>query len=310
MTPDVHESLLGIRGLLNQSVIAVDVPCVACEYSLRMQPTQGLCPECGTPVGESLNGSRPLFGGSAWLGRIWWGLLIAPSAITWGLAVAALGTAVGSLVANEQRPAVMLIVAAIGFCPGVLAAVATVLLVTARRDGWDGEARWAIVARVAIAAWVASMIAFCLLVRLAEAGPFPELWGFVAWAELTIFSVGVSAFTLAVMGTARRLSALATSARARGLAFSCKCIFWLGVVFQVLGWIVYLCATFFVHRGLADDAPLADSAVFLIAGGGLIGLLVVFCMSCVAALMILFEGVPCISRQMKFAKSVEASVGQ
>ena len=36
--------------------VSFDTPCRACGYSLRWQPTDGRCPECGLNVGESLRG--------------------------------------------------------------------------------------------------------------------------------------------------------------------------------------------------------------------------------------------------------------
>lgn len=37
---------------------APDVPCIRCGYSLLGLPVQGVCPECGAPVAESLRGDR------------------------------------------------------------------------------------------------------------------------------------------------------------------------------------------------------------------------------------------------------------
>jgi len=37
------------------SIIDHDLPCVGCGYNLRMQPRDGRCPECATPVAKSLN---------------------------------------------------------------------------------------------------------------------------------------------------------------------------------------------------------------------------------------------------------------
>src|SRR4051812_34970917 len=34
--------------------VAFDTPCRHCMYSLRALPTDGRCPECGTPVAESI----------------------------------------------------------------------------------------------------------------------------------------------------------------------------------------------------------------------------------------------------------------
>ena len=39
----------------SEPLIDFDLPCVACGYNLRMQPRDGRCPECATPVAKSLN---------------------------------------------------------------------------------------------------------------------------------------------------------------------------------------------------------------------------------------------------------------
>ena len=48
------------------SQLCADLACVHCEYNLRSQPIDGLCPECGKPVADSLG--PPLFEAA---GRPW-----------------------------------------------------------------------------------------------------------------------------------------------------------------------------------------------------------------------------------------------
>lgn len=52
-----------------QSLIDIDLACVACGYNLRTQPRDGRCPECATPVADSLLSADP-----AWCRSTAWGL--------------------------------------------------------------------------------------------------------------------------------------------------------------------------------------------------------------------------------------------
>lgn len=54
----------------HRGVVAVDLSCIECGYSLRSLPAAGVCSECGSPVPPSLNRDRLLFADPAWLGRV------------------------------------------------------------------------------------------------------------------------------------------------------------------------------------------------------------------------------------------------
>ena len=49
------------------SVVDRDVPCRKCAYNLRSLPVDGRCPECGSPVGLSLQGDLLRFSDPKWL---------------------------------------------------------------------------------------------------------------------------------------------------------------------------------------------------------------------------------------------------
>ncbi|MEM6459997.1 MAG: hypothetical protein AAF710_11475 [Planctomycetota bacterium] len=50
--------------------IAADLPCVTCGYLLRMQPTDGACPECGDPVRKTLDEGNVRLMPLDWLRRV------------------------------------------------------------------------------------------------------------------------------------------------------------------------------------------------------------------------------------------------
>jgi hypothetical protein len=65
-------------GVLPPGAIAVEVdrPCVRCSYNLRGLPVQGVCPECGTPVEQSLKGILLRFAAPEYLAAVESGLAL------------------------------------------------------------------------------------------------------------------------------------------------------------------------------------------------------------------------------------------
>ncbi len=76
--------------------VAADVPCRRCGYNLRGLPTDGRCPECGTPVGLSVRGGLIRYSDPAWIDRLRFGVncLLAYAVVT---VVAGVATGVGAL---------------------------------------------------------------------------------------------------------------------------------------------------------------------------------------------------------------------
>ena len=73
-------------------------PCLRCSYNLRGLPTDGPCPECGTPVQDSLRGSLLQFSSLEYLGTLVNGL----SLLTCGLILLVVGI-IGGLTALALR---------------------------------------------------------------------------------------------------------------------------------------------------------------------------------------------------------------
>jgi len=58
------------------NTVIVDLECRRCGYNLRTQPEQGVCPECGSPVGLSTRGNYLQFANPEWVGKVAKGLQI------------------------------------------------------------------------------------------------------------------------------------------------------------------------------------------------------------------------------------------
>lgn len=61
--------------------------CIGCGYDLQQLPVQGVCPECGTPIEESLRGPLLENADPQWLSRITLGQTL----LSWSFLVSALG---------------------------------------------------------------------------------------------------------------------------------------------------------------------------------------------------------------------------
>ena len=74
-TPPILNSQSEIRNPSTR--IDFDLPCVKCDYNLRTRPADGVCPECATPIRDSLRPDLLRFADVRWLGTIRNGMGIA-----------------------------------------------------------------------------------------------------------------------------------------------------------------------------------------------------------------------------------------
>ena len=170
--------------------IFVDVACRRCGYNLRGLKPDGLCPECGTPIGLSISGDLLRFADPAWLEKLALGIRY----ILWGLAVAVLFGILGGVVGAFLNPALG---QALGFVGGLLALYGTWLL-TAPDPSGIGEDRYANSRKVIRLALLIGLLGN-LTSMLMEAGGIPE------WMRILLALVGVFAGVIWVVGEFAKL---------------------------------------------------------------------------------------------------------
>jgi hypothetical protein len=116
-------------------VVAADLPCRKCSYNRRGLPTEGRCPECGTPVGLSLQGDLLRYSDPQWLDTLRQGIKLMLIGI--GIVVlAAIATVVSAAV--HHRGVVLTLVS----WAGNITMLAGTWLLTAPDPSGLGEERY------------------------------------------------------------------------------------------------------------------------------------------------------------------------
>lgn len=80
--------------------VSSDLNCARCGYNLRTLPVAGLCPECGSPIAESLDQNWLQNADRAWLSRLSTGA---------GLVLVSMGVAVLALLCSHSVPSASLL---------------------------------------------------------------------------------------------------------------------------------------------------------------------------------------------------------
>jgi hypothetical protein len=118
------------------AVVLENLPCRNCSYNLRTLPTTGTCPECGSPVADSLH--RDLLRGSSpfWLKTIRFGTRV----VIWATVATFI---LYSRVMNGSR---MWTYIGVGYIP-LVALAAGLWIVTAANQAWNDDEKDAVLRR-------------------------------------------------------------------------------------------------------------------------------------------------------------------
>jgi hypothetical protein len=104
--------------------IATDLPCVSCGYNLRGLDPSGRCPECATPIADSMRGDLLRFSNPEWLRKVRWGSRI----LYWEGIVLVAGTVLTMMVFPMPYPSYVPLLCASAVAYWAVYAVATLLL--------------------------------------------------------------------------------------------------------------------------------------------------------------------------------------
>jgi hypothetical protein len=257
-------------------VLQVDLPCIQCKYNLRGLGDGSRCPECGTPIAESLRGLLVL-ADPAWLTRVGAGL-----DVIWWLGFAILFVvvllAVGMLMPHPPDP-VLFCAAAVLQLSVVLVFVVGVFLSTCRDPGADakGASRWGYAARVLGVLSMACHVGLSVLLYMGIIGAgaaeadqlcfdllvaaFPVVWG----ACLASFLLHLETFAARIpsdrlsrlMGlSALLLGALVLAQCARFLVGFDAVLIWAGLLtMTAVGWVLIAVCRVCIRRALRNHIP-------------------------------------------------------
>lgn len=107
------DSAVGLRD--PQGVLALDHECRKCSYNLRGLHCDGRCPECGTPIGLSLQGDLLRFADPDWVDKVALGLKIILWMILFATVAAILGGALSHAVSPVLAPVIHFLASLISF---------------------------------------------------------------------------------------------------------------------------------------------------------------------------------------------------
>jgi hypothetical protein len=219
--------------------VRIEVACRRCAYNLRGLMSDGRCPECGTPVGLSLQGDLLRYADPAWLETLAGGL----SLMLYGMLTVIAGGVAGNLLAGFTHPVAEHLLTLAGELVGVWGAV----LFTRPDPSGLGEERYTNARRV---------IRICLAVGLVGSAmeaaatlvtaPLVTVLAVLAGIAETIDVAGAIAMLTYIAQIAQRIPAPQHVRRARALRW------WLGGSLILL---VVCGVTMAIMAGKAGAAP-------------------------------------------------------
>ena len=137
------------------SIVDQDIPCRKCSYDLRGLSIEGRCPECGTPVGLSVNGELLRYSDPKFISTLARGV----SLIRWGIVVLIAAVVVVMVAASAARGARPPLVVRLAPLIANVMMVAGAWLLTSRDPSGIGEDQYGTARRI---------IRFTLLVGISK----------------------------------------------------------------------------------------------------------------------------------------------
>lgn len=175
MAPSTSEPVDAAAALLGE-----DIPCRRCSYNLRGLRPDGLCPECGTPVGLSTRLPLLCYADPDWLRKVVRGLTI----ILWMILVSILATAAAAVLQHMGQREFGQIV---GLAAGIVSLYGVWLMTTPDPSGIgeDPNITARKVVRFAVAAGLLSQVLTSVMESLAATGAVQwMLWGLIGVCTL------------------------------------------------------------------------------------------------------------------------------
>ncbi len=198
-----------------QRAIAADVVCRKCAYNLRGLREDGVCPECGSPVGLSTHGDLLRFADPDWVETLARGLTF----ILWGILVAVIASVVSTAISARVHPVIGGMIGFVGSLLGYYGA----WLLTERDPSGLGEDRYGTarrIVRIALLIGLCGSLASVVFSRAPGAGGLPLAVAIVLLATTVIYVIGEFAKYYYLEKLAQRIPDPRLAGRARFLRWA------------------------------------------------------------------------------------------
>lgn len=195
-------------------LVIADLPCRKCSYNVRGLPVASRCPECGAPVGVSVNGDLLRYSEPQWLQNLSKGAAFA----FWGVLVSMVATIVGGIIAQVTVP----LMAPIATMVGGLVYLYGAWLLTEPDPSGLGEDQYGRARQIIRIALIAGLVGAGVEAINATLAPEPTLRIALGIVSVAVGLVGVAG----QFATLRYLQRLALRIPDDRLSARAKLVFW------------------------------------------------------------------------------------
>jgi hypothetical protein len=264
--------------------IGFDLPCRRCSYNLRGLLAVGLCPECGTPVGRSLQGDLLRFADPNWVERLARGgrlVMIGLTLVVLGMFIfSALIGALAAMAGPAAAPMGWILIGSLLSLAPWLVLLFGVWLITTPDPSGLGEDRYARSRRMVRAGVLASLASVVFDLIIPDQGlPAGATGGtaFVVTIALAVLGLGLSLVTtIGGLAYIRFLSRLVDRVPDPGLTRFGGRVYTLAIIAAVL-WLLTIglgvVAVFLIGPGAAPTGGFLVALSAVGCGAGLLGLI-------------------------------------